>query len=80
MNTKQAVANRIVELCQQQSITINALADKSGISPSTIYSMLNNKSRNPGIITIKKICDGLDITLVDFFQSNFFDGIEQEIS
>jgi len=80
LNTKQAVANRIVELCQQQSITINALADKSGISPSTIYSMLNNKSRNPGIITIKKICDGLDITLVDFFQSNFFDGIEQEIS
>lgn len=79
MNTKQAVANRIIELCEQQGITINALADKSGISPSTIYSMLNNKSSNPGIITIKKICDGLDITLVEFFHSTFFDAVEQEI-
>ena len=79
MDTKQAVASRIIELCEMHGLTINALADKSGISPSTLYSMLNNKSRNPGIITIKKICDGLDITLVEFFDSPFFDDIEQEI-
>lgn len=79
MDTKQAVASRIIELCEKHGLTINALADKSGISPSTLYSMLNNKSRNPGIITIKKICDGLDITLVEFFDSEYFDGIEQEI-
>ncbi|NLM85973.1 MAG: helix-turn-helix transcriptional regulator [Clostridiales bacterium] len=79
MGTKRAVANRIHELCEQHGLTINALADNSGISPSTVYSILNQKSKNPGIITIKKICDGLDITLADFFESKHFDGIEQEI-
>lgn len=79
MDTKQAIANRIVELCKKHGLTINALAEKSGISPSTLYSILNNKSRNPGIITIKKICDGLDITLIEFFDSEYFEAIEQEI-
>lgn len=79
MDTKQAVAKRIHELCELHDITINALAVKAGLTPSTIYSMLNNKSMNPGIITIKKICDGLDITLKEFFQPSYFDEIEQEI-
>jgi len=79
MNTKNAVANRIIQLCNQKNIAINALANVSGISPSTLYSVLNEKSQNPGIVTIKKLCDGLDISLREFFNSNIFDDIEQEI-
>ena len=79
MNTKQAVAKRIVELCNDRNIAINALANISGVSPSTIYSMLNEKSQNPGVVSVKKICDGLEITLRQFFDSPIFDNIEQEI-
>ena len=79
MNTKNAVANRIIQLCNQKNIAINALANLSGISPSTLYSVLNEKSQNPGIVTIKKLCDGLDISLREFFDANIFDDIEQEI-
>ncbi len=79
MNTKNAIANRIIELCNQKNIAINALANLSGISPSTLYSVLNEKSQNPGIVTIKKLCDGLDISLREFFDSDIFDDIEQEI-
>ena len=79
MNTKNAVANRIIELCNQKNIAINALANMAGISPSTLYSVLNEKSQNPGIVTIKKLCDGLEISLREFFDSDIFDDIEQEI-
>ncbi len=79
MNAKEAVAKRIVELCEGKGIAINALANISGVSPSTIYSMLNTKSKNPGVVSIKKICDGLEITLREFFDSNLFDNLEQEI-
>ena len=60
MTTKEAVAQRIIDLCNERNIAINALANISGVSPSTIYSMLNQKSQNPGIVSIKKICDGLE--------------------
>ena len=79
MNTKNAVANRIIQLCNQKNIAINALANISGISPSTLYSVLNEKSQNPGIVTIKKLCDGLDSSLREFFDADIFDDIEQEI-
>ncbi len=79
MNTKEAVAIRIVELCNERKIATNALANISGVSPSTVYSMLNEKSQNPGVVSIKKLCDGLDITLREFFDSPIFDDIEQEI-
>ena len=79
MNTKEAVAARILELCDERDIAVNALATSSGISPSTLYSMLNEKSQNPGIVTIKKICDGLDITVGHFFATPEFDALEQEI-
>ena len=79
MNTKNAVANRIMELCNQKNIAINALANLSGISPSTLYSVLNEKSQNPGVVTIKKLCDGLGISLREFFDADIFDDIEQEI-
>ena len=79
MNTKEAVAKRILELCEERNIAINALATNAGISPSTIYSMLNEKSQNPGVVSLKKICDGLDISLREFFDADIFDALEQEI-
>lgn len=79
MNAKEAVAQRILDLCKEKNIAVNALAYKSGVSPSTIYSMLNEKSQNPGVVSLQKICDGFDITLRDFFNCDTFDDIEQEI-
>ena len=79
MNTKEAVAKRILELCEQRHMAVNALGTVSGVSPSTIYSMLNEKSQNPGVVSIKKLCDGLEISIREFFNSNLFDDIEQEI-
>ena len=79
MTTKEAVAQRIIDLCAERNIAVNALANISGVAPSTIYSMLNTKSRNPGVVSIKKICDGLEITVRQFFDSPLFDETEQEI-
>ena len=79
MNAKDAVARRIQYLCLERDIAVNALANQSGIPPSTIYSMLNNKSQNPGIVSIQKICDGLGISVRDFFNDPLFDDLEQEI-
>lgn len=73
------VVKRIYELCKEREITPNALSYLSGISQSTIKSILNGESKNPGIVTIKKICDGLDITIVDFFDTEYFRNLEQEI-
>lgn len=79
MNAKEAVALRIVQLCEERNMAFNALANLSGIAPSTIYSMLNEKSQNPGVVSIKKLCDGLNISLRDFFNSELFDSLEQEL-
>lgn len=73
MRTKEAVAQRILELCSERNIAVNALANISGVSPSTIYSMLNQKSQNPGVVSIKKLCDGFEITVRQFFDSPLFD-------
>ena len=79
MNTKEAVAKRILELCEERNIAVNALATTAGVSPSTVYSMLNEKSQNPGVVSLKKLCDGLDISIRAFFDSDLFDDLEQEI-
>ena len=79
MNTKAAVAARMLELCDERKMAINALANISGVSPSTVYSILNEKSQNPGVVSIKKLCDGLEITVREFFDSPLFDETEQEI-
>lgn len=78
MNAKEAVAKRILELCNERKMAVNALANIAGISPSTIYSMLNYKSQNPGVVSLHKICYGFDITLREFFDSDIFDDIEIE--
>ena len=79
MNAKEAVAARILALCDERGIAINALASSSGVAPSTVYSMLNAKSQNPGVVSLQKLCDGLGISLREFFDDNLFDNIEQEI-
>jgi len=79
LNTKEAVAKRILQLCAEKNIAVNALANLSGVTPSTVYSMLNEKSQNPGVVSIKKLCDGLDISVRDFFDNDLFDDLEQEI-
>lgn len=79
MNAKDAVAARINEVCKEKGITVNELANLSGISPSTIYSMLNTKSKNPGVVSIQKICDGAEITIRYFFDSPLFENLEQVI-
>ncbi len=79
MKKKDAVAQRIIDLCKEKNIAINALGNISGVNPSTIYSILNTKSQNPGVVTLQKICDGLEISIRDFFDVELFDDIEQEI-
>ena len=79
MNIYEYVVKRIYELCKEKNITPNALSYLAGISQSTLKSILNGESKNPGIVTLKKICDGLDITIVDFFDTKDFYNLEQEI-
>ncbi|MCI8804172.1 MAG: helix-turn-helix transcriptional regulator [Oscillibacter sp.] len=79
MDTRIAVANRLVFLCGQRGWTINKLATVSGVSPSTVKSILYGRSKNPGIVTIKILCDGLDMSLAEFFSGPEFGHLEQEI-
>ena len=75
MNTKEAVAKRILQLCEERDMAVNALGTVSGVSPSTIYSMLNENSQNPGVVSLKKLCDGLGISIREFFDSDLFDDL-----
>lgn len=79
MSVKDAVAERFQELCNERNIKINELANLSGVTPSTAYSMLDKNRRDVSIVTIKKFCDGLEITLGEFFSTPEFDELEQEI-
>ena len=71
MKIKEAVSLRILQLCAEKGLAINALANLAGIPPTTIYSLLSKKSANPGIVTIKKICDGLTSESFHFSHANF---------
>ena len=79
MDTRQAVAERIFQLCDKQNISISQLARCSGVAQSTINSIVNGKSRQPGVATIEKLCNGFGITLGEFFRTPVFDQLEQEI-
>ena len=79
MTTRICVANRIIELCQERNMAIHALARSAGIPPSTVKNILNGASRNPGVVTIKMICDGLGISLTEFFDTDAFRELDQEI-
>lgn len=79
MSVKDAVADRVCELCEQRGIKTNRLANLAGVTPSTVYSLLDTHRRDVSIITIKKLCDGLEISLGEFFSAPQFDALEQEI-
>ena len=79
MKVKQATVLRFQEILSQRNIRPNELANLSGVTPSTVYSMLDERRRDLSIITIKKLCDGLEISLGEFFNTVVFDTLEQEI-
>ena len=79
VDTITAVKNRILQLCGEQEISINRLASISALPPSSIKNILYGKSQNPKLITIKMLCDGLGITLGEFFSTPEFDALEQEL-
>lgn len=79
MSVKDAVVEKFLNICNERNIKINELANISGVTPSTAYSMMDKKRRDISITTIKKFCDGLDITLGEFFSSKEFEDLEQEI-
>ena len=79
MYVKDAVASRFQSICKERGIKINELATRSGVTPSTAYSMMDENRRDVSIVTIKKFCDGLDVSLGEFFSSPVFDALEQEI-
>ncbi len=79
MNTQQAIAKRIRELCKEKGFTPNGIAIFSSVPQSTVKSILNGESQNPGAVTLKKLCDGFGITLGEFFSTKEFNELEQEI-
>lgn len=79
MNVKQATVLRFQEIMKVRGIRPNELANISGVTPSTVYSMLDERRKELSINTIKKLCDGLEITLGEFFSAEVFENLEQEI-
>lgn len=79
MNIGEAVRLRILELCKQKGITVNKLSTISGITQSTINNIVSGRNNSTTISTIKKICDGLDITTTEFFNCRLFENLEQEV-
>ena len=79
MTVKEAVVARFMEILKQRNMRANELANLSGITPSTVYSMLDGRRKEITINVIKKLCDGLDMSLGEFFAAPIFDELEQEI-
>ena len=79
MNIGEAVRDRIIELCAEHDISINKLCSLSGVTQSTVNNIVSGRNKSATVSTIKKLCDGLGITIQDFFKSELFDGLEQEI-
>lgn len=79
MPVKDAVSARFEQICAERGIKFNELATLSGVTPSTVYSMMDARRRDVSVITVKKLCDGLQISLGEFFSCPVFDELEQEI-
>ena len=79
MDTYSAVKYRILQLLGERKMSIHKLAMESAVAPSSIKNILYGKSQNPGIVTLKMLCDGFGITLVEFFDTDDFRNLEQEI-
>ena len=79
MNTQEAVAKRIRELCKARGLTPNGLSNLAAVPQSTVKSILGGESKNPGTVTIKMLCDAFEITMKEFFDTPYFDALDQEI-
>ena len=79
MTIAEATVKRLLELCSERDITINKISNISGITQSTVSDIVNGTTTNTGIVTIKKLCDGFDISVRAFFDSPLFDDLEQEV-
>jgi len=79
MGTYEIVKNRILQLCEEKNMTIYKLSIESAVAPSSIKNILYGKSKNPGIVTLKMLCDGFGITLNEFFDTIEFKNLEQEL-
>ena len=79
MNIGEAVKERILELCSERNISVNKLSTLSGVTQSTVNNIVSGRNNSTTIATIKKLCDGLDISIVEFFSSDIFNHLEQEI-
>ena len=79
MNISEAVKQRILELCRERNITVNKLSTICGLTQSTLNNLMHRENSSPTVATVKKICDGLEITMAEFFNSDIFDKTEQEI-
>ncbi len=79
METWEAVAHRIRQLCRENGVTPNKMSKISGVSQATIKSILLGESKNPGTVAIKKLCDGFGITLGEFFSTKEFDDLKNDI-
>lgn len=79
MKTREAVAQRIINLCKERNLTVNGLATISAVPPSTVKNIIYGVSKNPGVVTIKMLCDGLEISLEEFFCDELFKNLQQEI-
>lgn len=76
---KEAIVKRLNNICKQRSICYNELATLSGVTPSTVYSLMDESRKDLSVITLKKLCDGLDMTITEFFTDDIFKNLEQEI-
>jgi len=79
MCIKEAIVLRFKEMCSQRNIRYNELATLSGVTPSTVYSMMDSSRKDISVTTVKKLCDGLEISVIDFFNSPMFEYLEQEV-
>ena len=79
MNVGEAVAERILELCRERNISVNRLCTISGVTQSTVNNIVSLRNNSATVATVKKLCDGLDIGISEFFDSPLFEGLEQEI-
>jgi transcriptional regulator with XRE-family HTH domain len=79
MRIGEAVRQRIIELCRQQELTVNRLSNISGVTQSTVNNIVSGRNRSATVSTIKKLCDGLGITIQEFFASELFSDLEQEV-
>lgn len=79
MKIKEAIVKRIQNICSECKLRYNELATRSGVTPSTVYSLMNPERRDLSVVTLKRLCDGLDMTVTEFFDDDIFRSLEQEI-